>query len=225
MTEPVLVMAFNRPDLLAQVLDRLRDVQPERVYVAVDGPRPDRPGEAERVQACRDLVGSIDWACEVRTLFQDRNLGCGLGVSTAITWFFEQEERGIILEDDIVPDPLVLRLLRGAARPVRGRRPGVRRSPAATSCLGRDWRSRAIAYRFSQVPHIWGWATWRRSWVQHRLHIKGWHRRLDPWTLLRRNGYSVPGAMFWASEFELPARDDVDTWDGSSPWPPWPAGS
>ena len=59
-TEPVLVMAFNRPDHLAVLLNRLREVQPQRLYVAIDGARADRPDEAERVQACRDLVGTID---------------------------------------------------------------------------------------------------------------------------------------------------------------------
>ncbi len=105
MSEPVLIMAFNRPDHLQVLLNRLREVRPDRVFVAVDGARDARPDEADRVQACRDLVATIDWPCDVQTLFQDHNLGCGLGVSTAITWFFTHVERGIILEDDIIPDP------------------------------------------------------------------------------------------------------------------------
>ena len=46
----------------------------------------------------------IDWPCEVKTLFHKENLGCGLGPLTAINWFFENVEEGIILEDDCVPD-------------------------------------------------------------------------------------------------------------------------
>jgi hypothetical protein len=211
-TEPVLVVAFNRPELLARVIDRLREVRPTQVFVAVDGPRPDRAGEAERVQACRDLAGSIDWPCEVRTLFQESNLGCGLGVSTAITWFFEQVERGIILEDDIVPDVSFF----GFCSELLDRYEDDERVFAVSGCNVVP-RTRLAepddSYRFSQIPVVWGWATWRRSWRQHRLRIKGWHRQLDPWQLLRRTGYSVSGAMFWASEFELTARGDVDTWD------------
>ena len=104
-TEPILVMAFNRPDHLQVLINRLRDVKAAQIYVAIDGPRSARQGEAEHVQKCRDLVRSIDWPCNVTTLFQDNNLGCGMGVSTAITWFFSHVERGIILEDDIIPDP------------------------------------------------------------------------------------------------------------------------
>jgi hypothetical protein len=210
--EAVLLIAFNRPDHLATLIERLRVVSPTRIYLAVDGPRADRAGELERVQACRDLAASINWACEVQTLFQEDNLGCGLGVSTAITWFFTHEERGIILEDDIVPDPSFF--------------------PFCTELLDRyqdDTRVFAIsgcnfvppeemksqgAYRFSMIPHIWGWATWRRSWEQHRLDIAGWRRDLPPQRLWARSGHSMTGALYWAATFELLARKEVDTWDG-----------
>ncbi|MDO8733428.1 MAG: hypothetical protein Q7L55_12800 [Actinomycetota bacterium] len=212
-TEAVLVMAFNRPDLLRVLLDRLRLIAPTTIYVAIDGPRPSRQGEAERVQECRDLVATIDWPCEVSTQFQEQNLGCGRGVSTAISWFFAHVERGIILEDDIIPDPSFF--------------------PYCTELLDRyeqDQRVFAIsgcnfvppacqtnpdqAYRFSQVPHIWGWATWRRSWQQHQLDIAGWRSRLPIRTLWSRVGHSIPATVYWTGIFELLARKQVDTWDG-----------
>lgn len=212
-TEPVLVMAFNRPDHLQVLLNRLREVQPLRLYVAVDGARPTREGEAERVQACRDLVLTVDWDCEVHTLFQDSNLGCGLGVSTAITWFFDNEERGILLEDDIIPDPTFFpycaELLERYEHDLR--------VFAISGCnlVPPSAQSRPMdSYRFSQVPHIWGWATWRRSWEQHHLDITGWRSALPPTQLLRRAGWSLPGAAFWGATFELLARGEIDTWDG-----------
>ena len=211
--EPVLVMAFNRPDHLAVLIDRLRQVQPERLFVAVDGPRPTRTGEDDRVQACRDLAATVDWPCEVHTLFQETNLGCGLGVSTAITWFFAQVERGIILEDDIIPDPSFFPY----CSELLDRYEHDERVFAISGCnfVPPEHQSRPdLPYRFSQVPHIWGWATWRRSWAQHRLDIAGWRSQLPIGTLFRRVGYSVPSTVYWTSTFELLARKAVDTWDG-----------
>ena len=104
-TEPVLIMAFNRPDHLGLLLDRLAEVQPQTIYFAVDGPRPERPGEDLKVQQVRELASRITWTTDIHTMFQDENHGCGLGVSNAITWFFSHVERGIILEDDVIPDP------------------------------------------------------------------------------------------------------------------------
>lgn len=212
-TEPVLVMAFNRPDHLAVLMDRLREVQPQRLYVAVDGPRADREGEREQVLACRDLVGAVDWPCEVRTLFQESNLGCGMGVTTAISWFFEYEERGIILEDDIIPDPSFFPY----CAELLERYEKDHRVFAISGCnfVPPEHQSRPdLPYRFSQVPHIWGWATWRRSWVKHHLDIAGWREDLPLTTLWSRVDHSIPSTVYWMSTFELLARKEVDTWDG-----------
>jgi len=206
-------MAFNRPDLLQVLLDRLRLVAPASIFVAIDGARPTREGEAERVQECRDLVATIDWPCEVRTQFQESNLGCGLGVSTAISWFFEHVERGIILEDDIIPDPSFFPY----CTELLDRYEHDQRVFAISGCnfVPVDAQTRpGDAYRFSQVPHIWGWATWRRSWQQHHLDIGGWQRQLPYWKLWARAGRSLPGTVYWASTFQLLARKQVDTWDG-----------
>lgn len=206
-------MAFNRPDHLGVLLDRLREVKPRRLYVAVDGARDGRPGEPAKVQACRDLVATVDWDCEVHTLFQEANLGCGQGVSTAITWFFAHEERGIILEDDIVPHVTFF----GFCVELLDRYEHDMRVFAISGCNFVPPSEQAHpehAYRFSQVPHIWGWATWRRSWAQHRLDIAGWRGQLPTIDLWRRAGHSIPGSVYWAATFELLARKEVDTWDG-----------
>jgi len=211
-SDAVLVLAFNRPEYLGRLIERLREVQPPRVYLAVDGPRPNRPGEAEAVQECRDLSGSLDWGCEVRTLFQEHNLGCGLGVSTALGWFFEQEERGIILEDDILPDPsffpFCTELLERYAD-----------DPSVLAISGCNFvppQAQSIpgAYRFARVPHIWGWATWRRSLGDYRLDIADWRSRLRLGDLWRAAQHSMPGALYWATTFELIGRGEIDTWDG-----------
>ncbi len=212
MNEPVLLIAFNRPDLLEGLISLLRDVRPACVYVAVDGARPDRAGEADRVQACRELVASIDWTDEVHTNFQDSNLGCGLGVTTAITWFFDNVERGIILEDDIRPDPSFF--------------------PFCTTMLDRyqdDERIFAITgcntvadtslwpsddrYRFSQYMHVWGWACWRRSWQLHQLDARGWWRTISPARFVSACNYSPSAILYWAANLEFTARGEVDTWD------------
>lgn len=210
--EPILVIGFNRPDLMAVVLERLREVGPERVFVAVDGPRVERAGEPDRVQACRDLARGLQDACEVTTLFHEDNLGCGRGVTTALGWFFGQVGRGIVLEDDIVPDPSFF----GFCTELLDRYEHDDRVFAISGCnvVPRDHLARPDdPYRFSQIPVVWGWATWRRSWAQHRLDIRGWRRRLPLRRLLQRVGYSPTSALFWGSEFELTARGDVDTWD------------
>ena len=100
---PILLIGFNRPDFMAAQIVAIRDARPPRLYIAVDGPREGRIDEAEKCRAVRDCVKLIDWPCEIKTLFREKNLGCKYAVSSAITWFFENEEMGIILEDDCRP--------------------------------------------------------------------------------------------------------------------------
>ena len=211
--EPVLVIAFNRPDHLSVLMDRLREVQPTQLFIAVDGPRPHKAGELERVQACRDLSTTVDWPCDVQTNFQNDNLGCGLGVSTAISWFFDNVDRGVILEDDIIPDPSFFPY----CEELLDRYENDERVFAISGCnfVPAEHQSHPeLPYRFSQVPHIWGWATWRRSWAKHRLDIAGWREVLPVKTLWSRVGHSIPSTVYWTSTFELLARKEVDTWDG-----------
>ncbi len=210
--DAVLILAFNRPDHLRRLIERLREVAPSRVYLAVDGPRVDRIVEREAVMECRALAASIDWPCIVETNFQERNLGCGLGVATAITWFFSREERGIILEDDILPDPSFFPF----CTELLDRYEDDARVFAISGCnyVPPEAMGGAGAYRFSRVPHIWGWATWRRSWQSHALNIKDWRTRLPMRALWRSSGRSVAGMAYWTSTFELLARNQVDTWDG-----------
>jgi hypothetical protein len=211
--EPVLLIGFNRPDHMRLLIDRLREVEPREIYVAIDGPRPDRPGEADQVRECRQLVSEIDWESNVYTLFQDANLGCGLGVSTAISWFFDNVPRGIILEDDIVPDPSFFPF----CAELLDRYETDERVLAISGCnfVPPEGITRPDdAYRFSQVPHIWGWATWRRSWSLHRLDIADWRTRLPLRTLFRRVHGSVAGMAYWAGIFSVLGRGEIDTWDG-----------
>ena len=211
--EPILVIAFNRPDHLNQLLARLREVQPRSLFIAIDGPRIERPGDVQRVQQCRDLLGSIDWECNVETLIREENLGCGRGVSSAISWFFEHVEQGIILEDDIIPAPSFFEF----CSTLLDRYRNDDRVFAISGCNFVPPEALSHPddpYRFSQVPHIWGWATWRRSWRKHQLDIAGWQKDLSPIALWSRAGRSLSGAVYWASTFELLARGKVDTWDG-----------
>lgn len=105
MNTAILLLTFNRLDYLVSVFDVTAKAKPKRLYLASDGPRCDKHGEAEKVQEVRNyLLDNINWDCEVKTRFLEKNSGgCANGVSGAITWFFKNEEQGIILEDDCLP--------------------------------------------------------------------------------------------------------------------------
>ena len=163
----VLFMIFNRPDTTKQVFEAIREAKPPRLYIAADGARRDREGEAQKVEDARKIASNVDWDCEVKILFRDENLGCKYAVSGSITWFFEHEEQGIILEDDCLPSQSffwfceeLLERYRGDLRV--GHISGYNHFPN---------RVKYSDYFFSLFPGIWGWGTWKNRWKTYDVEI------------------------------------------------------
>lgn len=206
---PVLFLIFNRPDTTRQVFESIRKAKPPRLYVAADGPRPDRPGENEKCQKTRTIATDIDWDCETKTLFRDENLGCGRAVSEAITWFFDHEETGIILEDDCLPEPSFFRFMDELLEKYRddGRVAVVSGDNFQTEPR-RDDRS----YYFSLFNHVWGWGSWRRAWNAYDHAMKDWPAIRDQGWLADVLG-SSSAAQSWAQNFEETWNGNIDTWD------------
>jgi hypothetical protein len=209
--QPVLLLAFNRPDTFARVIDAVREARPSRVYVAIDGPRPGVPDDVGSVQSCRDLVGAIDWTPHVHTLFRAGNLGCGRGVSSAITWFFEAEESGVVLEDDVVPRPAFFPF-QDALLDRYADDPGVF-SVAGSTFVPANRISVPATYRFSRYPYVWGWGTWRRAWAHYRFLLDDWRAQLPIDVLRERVGGSARALAYWTQRFDQQATTAVDTWD------------
>lgn len=171
LSTPVLLIMFNRPDTTQRVFDAVRQAKPQQLLVAADGPRKDRDGEAEKCRRTREIVKQVDWDCEVRTLFQEENLGIRVGVPRAIDWFFENVEEGIILEHDCVPDPTFFRFCEELLAKYRDDRRIMMISGMNT--LGK-WKADIQSYHFSYIPSIWGWASWRRAWDYFDIDVKLW---------------------------------------------------
>jgi len=169
----ILFLIFNRPNMTAKVFERIQLAMPSRLYVASDGPRSVREGELERVIEARAIATGVDWPCEVETFFRDENLGCKRAVSEALDWFFGEEEEGIILEDDCVPDPSFFQFCEEMLERYR-------EEENVATISGNNFVSRgpkdANRYFFSKYFHCWGWATWRRGWQLYRGNLEGWPR-------------------------------------------------
>lgn len=169
---PLLLIIWRRPDALRQLIQAIRQVRPISLFVACDGPRLDRPRESDKVAACRLLIeNSIDWPCQIKTLYSSVNLGCRLGVSQAIDWFFDNVEEGIILEDDCIPHSDFFYYSAALLKRYR-------HDTRIWSISGnnfQDGRCRgAASYYFSRYSHCWGWATWRRCWDTYDSTLSEW---------------------------------------------------
>src|SRR5690242_7147143 len=216
---PVLFLVFNRPEITGRVFAALREVRPRRLYVAADGPRPDRPGEEALCRETRLVTEKIDWPCEVRRLYRDANLGCGRGVSDAITWFFDQEPEGIILEDDCLPAPSFWRFCETMLERYR-------EDERIGSVSGDFFFPPAFEHRdpyiFSKYLQIWGWGSWRRVWQHYDFALGGPE---DAWkqVIVARNPLDLE-ARYWWEILRYMRRGLIDTWDYQLMFATWKLG-
>jgi hypothetical protein len=167
---PVLLVIFNRPDTTKLVFDAIRKAKPTRLYIAADGPRPHVATDEKKCREAREIRNQVDWNCTVKTLFQERNLNCGKGPSSAFTWFFEHEEEGIILEDDCLPSQSFFWYCQELLERYRNDK---RVMHIGGNNFLNGWKKdKDYSYYFSRSGHIWGWATWRRAWDAYDYSIR-----------------------------------------------------
>ncbi len=166
---PVLLITFLRLEHTRQALSALREQKPKKLYVAQDGPREGHPDDMAKLMAVRDAVAElVDWDCELHTLYQDKNLGCGRGPYAAMSWFFENEEKGIVLEDDINPHPLFFPYMEDLLE----RYKDDEAVGMVTAHNMQRYYSKKNSYYFTyEMAGTLGWGTWRRVWKDFDFNI------------------------------------------------------
>lgn len=208
-SQSVIFMIFNRPDTTRQVFETIRAAKPGKLLVVADGPRANRPGEAEKCAAARAIIDEVDWDCEVYRNFSETNMGCRLRCSSGITWAFEIVDKAIILEDDCMPSVSffaycseLLDLYENDER--------VMMISGDNRLFGQA--ETTDSYYFSRHPNVWGWATWKRAWANYDLNMKHWpeirdRRLFDQYLPKNCDRY------LWESYFQSVYDNKIDTWD------------
>lgn len=180
-TPPILFLVFNRPEETKRVLEVIRQYAPQEIYLAADGPREGNSNDATNCTKVKEVLSTIDWPCKVHTLFRDKNLGCKVAVSSAITWFFEQVEYGIILEDDILPDPSFFTF---CAKLLELYKDDERIMHITGFNVAEKWKYKSQEFHGSRFGGIWGWASWKRAWKHYDVTIKFWENKALQETIL-----------------------------------------
>lgn len=204
---PVAYIVFNRPDHTRLSLARIREMKPRQLFIVADGPRLGMPEDARLCDEVRELVAEIDWDCDVRQDYSERNLGCKVRVTSGLDWVFSHVDRAIVLEDDCIPHPDFFAfcddlLDRYADDP---------RVATITGGNFQDGRRRGdSSYYFSRYVHGWGWATWQRAWSLRDPEITFW----DTWRRSEEWRSTVPDPVerrYWGRAFDRVGNGDI--WD------------
>ena len=213
---PILFLIFNRPDTTKKVFEKIREIKPKTLYVAADGAREGDIQEENNCALARQIAIDVDWNCEVKTLFRNKNLGCKEAVSTALNWFFSEVEEGIILEDDCLPSSAFFEYCKSLLEKFRN-------NPDVISINGCNYGYQydKASYFYSRHFNAWGWASWRRASEEVSYSISDW----DELTVDKKYSFlydrlklapvdlDKPWFEYWRKIFDSISDGTLNTWD------------
>jgi hypothetical protein len=201
MNLPALIIAYSRPDGVAEVLETLVSYGFEDIYISIDGPK-NNHDTINQDEIVRNANKYLESNTRIHIARQNKNLGAAGGVLTAVEWFFANEEMGIIIEDDLRFNIdfckfAEMSLIKYKNDPKVWMISGTQHFPNA---LVKDQVS------WSSYPMIWGWAGWADKWkimrdaLLQRKKIEMKHR------INKRY-------LFWSVGANRALSGKVDAWD------------
>jgi len=159
---PIALFVYKRLDLTKQAVESLQRnnlAKVSRLYIFSDAAKSD--ADAEQVDKIRQYISSIDGFAEVTVIAASKNQGCANSIISGISKIFEQYEKIIVVEDDLIVTPNFLDYLNSALDYYAG-------TNIFSIC------GYGFALHFAENDNIdvyciprgccWGWATWKECW-------------------------------------------------------------
>ena len=207
---PVVIIIFNRPDCVKEIINSLRTVRPSHILIISDGPRKNVIGEEDLVTMARLEVEKINWPCQIEKNYSSENMGCGLRVNSGLSWVFEKVVQAIILEDDCCPTLDFFRFVDwGLEQYKNDRQIGM----ICGSNLVDFYKPKDNRNYFSQYISIWGWASWQRVWKSHNTCLNFEDVKVTPTFELNPNILDWWTRFFWSEVIKLAILKSHSIWD------------
>jgi hypothetical protein len=204
---PVAYIIYNRTSMTRQSFSVISQIKPNTLFIIADGPRSN--ADLEKCLGARSIVKHIDWECEVYRNYSDVNLGCKARISSGLDWVFDKCKEAIILEDDCIPIKSFFYFCRELLLHYRNTS-NIGIISGANYQLGKIRGNGS--YYFSKYSHIWGWASWQRTWEKYDVHMNEWQNIRDSDFLYNILG-NHKAVSYWKNLFDKTFSGSIDTWD------------
>lgn len=213
MNTPILLITFNRPEHTKAVLESIIFQRPSNLYIFQDGAREGNKEDLLKCKQVRNVINELtaNSHTNINTFYSTENLGCGLGPATAITWFFDHVEQGIIIEDDALPHPDFFAYCEELLLKYKDDN-----DVRAIGSMHLDNLSYGDgSYYFSMMNRtLCAWATWARAWEDFDYY----HRNISRKQLnqvLKGYGCALRMREYWCDRLTEIQRDALHgtSWD------------
>jgi hypothetical protein len=205
---PVLFTCFARPDLLEQsLLSAMNSTIPLKFFFHIDGPRINYSEDRNSIEQCKEIINRYCGHLDPIIKISNENLGVRNAMMSAITWFFNQVDYGMIVEEDVVIHPKAFKLTNDLLIEFQNDF-----SVGAISLhnnIKEDLMPHDYDLYLSNLTFLWGWATWKNRWKVVSVGINDPFRRMLKYKIHRKLG--LFGFLYFLRFFDYKAKF---SWDG-----------
>lgn len=191
---PTLLVIYKRHNTLKKVIESLQIGKPKKIYCIGDGPK----SKAEEMQVIktRQVLGQIDWPCQVYTKFAASNQGLKKTIENGLDWVLSCEKYAVVIEDDIVLSPSFFPFMEHVLNKYINH-PQI----AGASGYNPVRAGSANSYHFSRFHRSWGWGVYARSWGHNSK------------PFYKKEGKNFFLDLYFALIAHLTKLGKIDTWD------------
>lgn len=212
MDTPVLLIGFNRPNMITQAISCISAVKPAKLYVAIDGPRENIVTDLSLLNQVKELVNNLNWSCKVRYKFNKENLGAEITVSSAVSWVLESEENVIVMEDDIIASKSFFQFCEEMLKMYKDQENIYMISGGQITPVNLPNNEDYLLGLYGHTGA--GWATWRRAWIKFDLYVDR-YEKYRTGKLIKEVVYSKAEEYFMGDLIRKMDQNGVgkNTWD------------
>jgi hypothetical protein len=172
MNVPILLLLYKKPKTTIQVINALKKVKPKFIYISINVPPLNKNDQDyNNYKKVLKLVEEINWKCDLKIKKRKKHLSAYNSMKNSVDWFFENEKEGIVLEDDTIPNKSFFTFCSQLLKKYRYNK---KIAMICGVCFDKKKKNNRESYFFSNIPSMWGYATWRRTVIDYDDKMKDW---------------------------------------------------
>ena len=203
----VLLLGFNRPELLKKRIDEIHNSKVENLYISIDGGSKSHTKEMESVKQYAQNKSSNLHFFNLNH-YKD-NLGLVKHITGEISKVLAKHKYIVVIEDDIkISTNFINNIIDGLNIHKRDSSTGIVSgfSPLHFKYLKNKWR-------VSSYPYIWGWACSRAVWQNYKYNLSEINLEQKLLNSKSWNNLKPSQKAKWLGLFKKAQTNPLDTWD------------
>lgn len=203
---PIALFVYNREDHTRQTLDALEQnegANESELIIFSDGPKTDQ--DKHKVKQIRELCQRYKGFKAIHLIESEQNKGLARSIVEGVSSLFEEYERLIVLEDDMLSSRQFLNYMNQALDHFAEEKKVWHISgwnyPIESEGLGDAFLWRAM--------NCWGWGSWRDRWKHYE---KDAEKLINTFSEEEIRRFDLNGTSDFWQQVEMNASGDLNTW-------------